>query len=219
MSWIYKGAYPTHNDVKLHNGGVRSIYVLDFGDKTKIGVSTEPVRRMQTLVWLHRCHTGKLPKQVAITEPCPAAGEIERRLLTQRAEDALPGEFTKKSFDEMCEAVQDEWRQWTERTTAASTALLNPGEKGAPRMYFMASMRLWAVMWKGSKRTAAGRWKRERKMFVNEADAKRYLEQARLWWHTGWLQRQGDAMQALALIAGRNITLTELARRYVEKTK
>lgn len=219
MSWIYKGTYPAHQDVKLHNSGVDSLYVLDFGDKTKVGVSTNPVRRLQELVWIHRCHTGKQPTRVAISMPCPAAERIERNVLARRGSDALPGEFSRKSFEEMCAVVQEEWRQWTEQTTATSTALINPADKGAPTMYYLPSSRLWCVQWNGRGRTAQGRRKRERKTFAHEADATGYLEQAKLWWKTGWLGHQKDAMQALELIAGYDITLTELARRYVKKTK
>jgi len=87
----------------------------------------------------------------------------------------------------------------------------------APRLYHCKASRLWQVAWTIEKREKTGRRHRVRKHFRDESEARDYLDNCLQLWRTGLLHHQEDASTALRLLQGTNVTLTELAERFLKK--
>jgi len=198
--------------------GAAMLYVLAFSKRTKIGIAAETTRRLKQLVWEHEKLAHENPLHVAITMPTPWARKIESQVLKQYKPHRLAGEYLAVEFDTVCTALELTWEK--NAIAAASTALW-VGGRSAEQPRFYRTVRKdtpFQICWAdptGRKRN--GRRVRIAKWFSREDEANEYFATVTDSWRAGILKEQTDAAQALNLLRGEGITLTELAAQYLAR--
>jgi len=213
--WQYSGRWPL-GPAKLEAGQDRAVvYVLAFRNRTKVGIAQGAAERLRAICWEHHKLASEEPISVAVTLPTPWARQIERAVLEQHRATRLEGEYFAADFPTICAAVETAWSQ---RTALLNTTAHWIGKvSGEPRMYQTTRADVpFQVVWTRTDQPArGGRKPRVQKCFASEAEATDFLNQAREYWRAGLLEKQIDAQTAIEMLAGTSITLTELARNYL----
>lgn len=214
MIWAHKGEYPPHAAIQIPHQ-YETIYVLEFEGKTKIGVSTKPLQRLASLAWEHWKIERKKPNRAAITRPPCNARELEKEILRTKRDPESPGEYTTAPFDEVCNAIEAEFRKQENQVEGSELSVWKELKRGAPKLYWLASTKMWQVTWIAPGREKGGRRRRRRKYFVNEQEAKDYRDQVEQLQKAGALEAQRDAISAMEIMEGTGVTLSQLAKAYM----
>lgn len=194
--WLYRGNIRTLPDSSAWATGTPALYLLQFPDRCKVGISGNPPERLKALHSTHRRTCGAGVVMAAISEPSAHAYRIEQNLLNQFGVLRLAGEYLAVDFDTLHAAATEELKRAgklraSEPTppSALGKPVLNvagavPVRELSPRVLHLAhGPHDYAVEWNLHETALhVSEWQTLRRYFSTHAAAVRFcLEMWHLW--------------------------------------
>lgn len=194
--WHYRGGMRTLPRSADWAGEVPSLYILQFPDRCKVGISANPPDRLKALHSTHRQTCGAGVLMAAISTPTAHAYSVEQSLLRQFGVLRLAGEYLAVDFETLSSAATHELKR-AKKLRASSPAQppatdppkLNLGDSMPVRELAPRVLRLeagphpFAVEWNlhDSALRVSG-WQTLRRYFKAHADAVRFcLHMWQIW--------------------------------------
>lgn len=109
--WFYRGDMRTLPKPSEWAGKASSLYLLQFRDRCKVGISTNPPARLKALHCTHRQTAGAGVMMAAISTPTEHAKAIEQSLLKEFSVLRIAGEYLAIDFDTLATAAADELKR------------------------------------------------------------------------------------------------------------
>jgi hypothetical protein len=176
-------------------GRAASLYLLQFNDRCKVGISSNPPDRLKAINTTHRQTRGEGVLMAAISEPTAHAYRVEQSLLRQFGVLRLAGEYLAIDFETLAGAATVELTRARKLPTPASSRISSPPElrlnadsvpvrQLAPKvMQIDAGPHRFAVEWNLHESALhISQWQTLRKYFPARAEAMRFwVEMWRVW--------------------------------------
>jgi Meiotically up-regulated gene 113 len=193
--WLYRGGIRTLPDSSAWATGTPALYLLQFPDRCKIGISANPPERLKALQATHRRTCGAGVVMAAISAPSDHAYRIEQNLLNQFGVLRLAGEYLAVDFDTLHTAATAELKRAEKLRSSAPPSsgvgepVLNvagavPVRELSPRVLRVAhGAHSYAVEWNLHETAPkVSEWRTLRRHFSTHAAAVRFcLEMWQIW--------------------------------------
>lgn len=108
------------------------LYVLEFRDRCKIGISHRPANRLRHLCASHRQISSDRPRRAVVSQPNEHARAIEAELLALFREDRLEGEYVAADFLEIVRAAGSALRLQRQRVPTLRDVVIAGFPRVAP---------------------------------------------------------------------------------------
>lgn len=193
---MYRGDMNTLPSCPASGFQAPCLYLLQFRDRCKVGISSKPPDRLKTLHTTHRQTSGSGVILATISEPTAHAYRVEQSLLSQFGVLRLAGEYLAVDFATLCAAATNELKRvkrLREPPAARAempirpelkTASSMPVRELAPRVVPISHGRhRYAVEWNLHESALhVSEWRTLRKCFDAHAEAVRFcLDMWRIW--------------------------------------